>query len=176
MNNTIKIYSVTSEQNVAEALAEITIDCVEEGSAVGFMHPLSKEKAVNFWKEILASASQGERIVLVAEDTLTHTLVGTVQSIFAPAENRTYWADIAKMQVLRRARKMGVGTALMQAIEAASRSAGKTHLFLDTVTNGDGERLYEKLGWQRCGKIPEFAYWPQGNCSCDVTLFYKILK
>lgn len=171
-----KIYPVTSEQNVAEALARISIDCVEEGSAVGFMAPLTMERALSYWQKSLESVTQGERIILVAEDTLTHTLVGTVQSIFAPAENRTCWADIAKMQVLRRARKMGVGTALMQAIEAASKSAGKTHLFLDTVTNGDAERLYEKLGWQRCGKIPEFAYWPRGNGFCDVTLLYKILK
>jgi GNAT superfamily N-acetyltransferase len=79
------------------------------------------------------------------------------------------------MQVHRRARRRGLGAALMRAAEAAARDAGKTLLVLDTVTGSDAERLYERLGWQRCGVIPNYALWPRGGL-CSTTVFYRVLE
>jgi hypothetical protein len=62
----------------------------------------------------------------------------------------------------------------MRAAEAEAREAGKTLLVLDTVTGGDAERLYARLGWQRCGVIPGYALWPQGGL-CSTTVFYRVL-
>jgi hypothetical protein len=62
----------------------------------------------------------------------------------------------------------------MLAAEAAAREAGKTLLVLDTVTGGDADRLYERLGWQRCGIIPGYALWPDGS-PCSTTVFYRQL-
>jgi hypothetical protein len=45
-------------------------------------------------------------------------------------------------------------------------------LVLDTVTGGDAERLYERVGWTKSGVIPNYALWPQGGF-CDTTVFYK---
>ena len=67
----------------------------------------------------------------------------------------------------------GVGAALLAAAENASLSAGKTLLVLDTAS-GDAERLYAKLGWQRCGVIPGYALLPGGGL-CDTTFFYRTL-
>jgi hypothetical protein len=62
----------------------------------------------------------------------------------------------------------------MDAADEAARGAGKSLLVLDTVTGGDAERLYPRLGWQRCGVIPDFALWPTGGF-CATTFFYKAL-
>jgi hypothetical protein len=43
------------------------------------------------------------------------------------------------------------------------------------VTDGDAERLYARLGWQRVGVIPGYALWPHGGL-CDTTYFYKTLS
>jgi ribosomal protein S18 acetylase RimI-like enzyme len=67
-----------------------------------------------------------------------------------------------------------VGEALMRAAEAAAREAGKRVLVLDTVTGGDAERLYERVGWMKAGVIPNYALWPRGGF-CDTTVFYKQL-
>jgi ribosomal protein S18 acetylase RimI-like enzyme len=64
------------------------------------------------------------------------------------------------MLVLRRARRQGVGEALMRAAEAAALEAGKTLLVLDTAS-ADAERLYDRLGWERAGRIPNYALWPE---------------
>jgi hypothetical protein len=45
---------------------------------------------------------------------------------------------------------------------------------LDTATGSDGARLYERSGWTRCGDIPGYALWPDGQ-PCVVTIFYKHL-
>jgi GNAT superfamily N-acetyltransferase len=170
----IRIRAAGDEPRLAAALAEVLIDCVEGGASVSFMWPLPHRQAVAFWQQAMDSARRGERIVLVAEDTDTGTVVGTVQLLLATPDNQPHRADVAKMLVHRCARRRGLGAALMQAAEAAARDAGKTLLVLDTVTGGDAERLYCRLGWQRVGVIPGYALWPNGGL-CDTTYYYKIL-
>jgi GNAT superfamily N-acetyltransferase len=89
-------------------------------------------------------------------------------------DNQPHRADVAKMLVHRAARRQGLGAQLMRAAEESSREAGRSLLVLDTVTGGDAERLYIRLGWQRVGVIPGYALWPQGGL-CDTTLFYRVL-
>jgi hypothetical protein len=48
-------------------------------------------------------------------------------------------------------------------------------LVLDTVTGGDADRLYARLGWQRCGVIPGYALWPRGGL-CATTYYYRVLE
>ena len=174
MEDPFRIYRANHEPTVVQALAEVLLDCVEGGASVGFMHPLPRSKAVAFWEKTFASAVRGERIVLVAEDAESKTIVGTVQVVLDMPDNQPHRADVAKMQVHRRARRRGLGAALVRAAEAAAREAGRTLLVLDTVTGSDAERLYARLGWQRCGVIPGYALWPQGGL-CDTTVFYRVL-
>jgi hypothetical protein len=62
---------------------------------------------------------------------------------------------------------------LLLAAENVARECGKSLLVLDTAS-ADAERLYAKLGWQRCGVVPGFALLPQGGL-CDTTFFYRNL-
>jgi GNAT superfamily N-acetyltransferase len=156
------------------ALSDVLIDCVEGGASVSFMLPLSRDRADAFWHGVAEGAIAGERILLVAQDRTSGQVVGTVQVILKQPENQPHRADIAKMLVHRGFRKHGIGAALMRAAEAAARKAGKTVLVLDTVTGGDAERLYERVGWTKSGIIPNYALWPQGGF-CDTTVFYKLL-
>ena len=155
------------------ALADILIDCVERGASVSFMHPLSREKAEAFWADVAESVARGERILLVAERD--GEIVGTVQVVFAGEENQPHRSDIAKMLVHGRARRRGIAERLMRAAEAAAHAAGKTVLVLDTVTGGDAERLYARLGWTRVGVIPNYALFPDGR-PCATTFFCKALS
>jgi GNAT superfamily N-acetyltransferase len=112
----------------------------------------------------------GERALLVAEDEAG--VVGTVQLVLAQPDNQPHRADLAKLQVHRRARRQGLAEALMHAADDAARAAGKTLLVLDTVTGSDADRLYTRLGWQRVGEVPGFALWPRGG-ECPTTFFWK---
>jgi len=166
-----RLESVTPAQ-VGE-LADLLIDCVEGGASVSFMLPLTRERATAFWQRVADGVARGERALLVAEDAQGR-IVGTVQLVLDQPENQPHRADVAKMLVHRRARRQGLGATLMRAAEAAARETGKTLLVLDTVTGGDAERLYARLGWQRVGSIPGYALWPQGG-PCATTYFYREL-
>jgi GNAT superfamily N-acetyltransferase len=156
-----------------EGLSDVLIDCVEGGASVSFMLPMSRGKAETFWRAALASAARGERIVLAAEDR-AGAIIGTVQVILAQPENQPHRGDLAKMLVHRRARRQGIGAALLTAAERSAFRAGKTLLVLDTAS-GDAERLYARHGWQRVGQIPDYALWPDG-APCPTTFFFKFLR
>jgi GNAT superfamily N-acetyltransferase len=159
-------------QREIQQLSDVLIDCVEGGASVSFMLPISRATAIAFWQNVAAGVAGGERILLVAED-VAGSIVGTVQVLFAQAENQPHRGDVAKMLVHRRARRHGVGAALLGAAETAALEAGKTVLVLDTAS-GDAERLYARLGWQRCGVIPDYALLPGGGY-CDTTFFFRTL-
>jgi len=155
-----------------QGLSDVLIDCVEGGASVSFMLPMSRAKAETFWRNAAASVARGERVVLSAEDE-TGSIVGTVQVILAQPENQPHRGDLAKMLVHRRARRRGIGEALLVAAEQSALEGGKTLLVLDTASD-DAERLYARQGWQRCGIIPNYALLPDGR-PCATTYFFKSL-
>ncbi len=165
-----RLTSVDDEQ--VEQLADLLIDCIDGGASVSFMHPLSQAKAQAFWRRVADGVASGERALLVAEDD--EGIVGTVQLVLDQPENQPHRADLVKMLVHRRARRQGLGAALMQAAEATARECGKTVLVLDTVPGSDAERLYARLGWVRVGEIPDYALLSHGGLA-PTTIFYKRL-
>ena len=162
----------TVDETQIEQLADVLIDCVEGGASVSFMLPLTRERATGFWRRVAADVATGARVLLVAEDA--QGICGTAQLIFDLPENQPHRADLGKMLVHRRARRQGIGTALMRAAEIAAGDAGRTLLVLDTVNESSAARLYERLGWVRVGTIPEYALMPDG-VPCATTIYYRLL-
>jgi len=175
MNPGVTVRRLGAEAAAAkvEALADVLIDCVEGGASVSFMLPLSRDKALAFWRGVAEGVARGERVLLVAEEG-SGRVVGTVQMIMSLPDNQPHRGDVAKMLVHRDARRQGVAGRLMAALDDAARDEGKTVLVLDTVTGGDAERVYERAGWQRVGSVPKYALMPEGGF-CATTFFYKHL-
>lgn len=152
-------------------LADVLLDVVEGGASVSFMHPFTREKAIAFWQGVAKSVAAGERAIVVAEDE--QGICGTAQLILALPENQPHRADLAKMLVHRRARRRGIGAAVLKAAEDLARGLGKTLLVLDTAS-ADAERLYERAGWIKVGVIPDYALMPDGPF-CDTIVYYRRL-
>jgi GNAT superfamily N-acetyltransferase len=168
---TIRRLDAVDDSQVA-GLADLLVDCVDDGASVGCMQPLAREKAVAFWRRVAEGVAAGERALLIAEDGTG--IVGTVHLILALPENQPHRADLTKMLVHPRARRRGLGTALMRAAEEMARDCGRTLLVLDTVTGSDADRLYARLGWVRVGEIPDFALLARGGL-WGTMVFYKKL-
>jgi GNAT superfamily N-acetyltransferase len=165
-----RLHSVDDAQ--VDALADVLIDCIDGDAGVSFLHPLAPDRARAFWRGVAADVAEGARALLVAEDD--SGIVGTVQLVLRQPENQPHRADLSKMLVHRRARRRGLGVALLDAAEETARDCGKTLLVLDTNTGSDAERLYARMGWVRVGTIPGYSVQPRGGLRAT-TLFYKTL-
>ena len=72
-------------------LAEVLIDCVNGGASVSFMHPLTRDRAVAFWRGVAEDVGTKKRAVIVAEDPLG--VCGTVQLVLELPENQPHRAE-----------------------------------------------------------------------------------
>jgi GNAT superfamily N-acetyltransferase len=153
-------------------LAGVLIDCVDGGASVSFMRPPTRERAVAFWRGVADGVAAGERALLVAEDD--QGICGTVHLVLSQPENQPHRAELSKMLVLRRARCRGIGAALLRAAEDTARDCNKSLLVLDTASD-EAERLYQRQGWTRVGRIPGFALLPDGGL-CATTLYYREIR
>ena len=167
--NVRRLHAVSDAE--IEGLADVLLDVVEGGASVSFMHPFTRDKAIAFWRGIAKGVAAGERAIVIAEDE--HGVCGTAQLILALPENQPHRADLSKMLVHRRARRRGIGEAVLRAAEDVARELGKSLLVLDTAS-ADAERLYERGGWIKVGVIPDYALLPDG-AFCDTIVFYRRL-
>jgi GNAT superfamily N-acetyltransferase len=156
----------------APALCDLLMDCVAGGASVGFLQPMSVAKAQRFWDGVADAVARAETVLLVARDG-DGRIAGSVQLVLATKENQPHRADVSKLLVHRRTRRLGVGATLMREVEAVARRIGRTLLVLDTATP-EAERLYQREGWARCGTIPDYALMPDGAL-CATTIFFKRL-
>jgi GNAT superfamily N-acetyltransferase len=154
-----------------DELARLLVDAVDSGASVSFMHPLSIDDARRWWMQTLERADP-RAIVLISRDE--HGIAGSVLLHPAWPPNQPHRAEITKLLVHHRARRQGIGRALMAEIELRGRAAGFTLLTLDTVRGDPAEQLYTNAGWHRVGVIPHYALYPDGR-PCDTVIFYKKL-
>ena len=153
------------------ALAEVLADAVESGAAVSFLS-LTRTEAESWWRKLLSTPASGA-IFLVARDAAG--IVGSVQLHPSWAPNQPHRADVVKLIVHRRARRLGIGRQLMQALEREAALAGYRLLVLDSKRGDAGEQLYRALGWTVVGTIPHFALDTDGVTLHDTVVFYKEL-
>jgi ribosomal protein S18 acetylase RimI-like enzyme len=158
---TFRIAPLTDTPQIRTALSELLVETVASGGSVSFMHPLVPDVADAFWRDSLASAARGERIVFGAHDG--DDLVATVTLVLGLPPNQPHRAEIAKMMTRLSHRHRGIATALMRAAETLAREHGRILLVLDTATDGGASELYEGLGFQLTGTIPDYALKPHGG-------------
>jgi GNAT superfamily N-acetyltransferase len=154
-------------------LAEILIACVEAGASVSFLPPLSREKAKAFWHRVAGEVGGGKRVLLAA--WRDGVICGTGMLDLATAENQPHRAEVQKVLVHPATRCRGVGREIMQALEQAAWTAGRTLLTLDTRAGDAGEALYRAQGWHEAGRIPGYARDADGSPH-DTVFFWKEMK
>jgi GNAT superfamily N-acetyltransferase len=169
----LEIVELTAEEAIARIgeLADILLDAVRDGASVGFMSDISRAEAEAFWRETIAAIAAGTIIFAVAQNS---ALVGCVLLQPCRKPNQPHRADVAKLLVLARARRGGIASRLMDALEARSRALGRTLLTLDTATGSDAENFYVRRGYGRAGVIPGYALMPDG-APTGTTFYYKQL-
>jgi GNAT superfamily N-acetyltransferase len=151
-------------------LARVLADCVDGNASVSFMPPFGQREAEAFFRSVAEDVADGKTVLLAAK--YNGRIEGTVQLGLDTPPNQPHRGDVKKLLVHRGARKAGLASQLMRELENSARRRGRWLLVLDTIRDGDAERLYARLGWQRTGVIPDYALFPDGSL-CDTVVFWK---
>jgi ribosomal protein S18 acetylase RimI-like enzyme len=169
----IQIRTLRSSPDICATLGEMLVETVENGGSVSFMHPLPFEAANEFWRNSLASADRGERIVLGAFDG--EDLIGTVTLVLNLAQNQPHRAEIVKMMTRVSHRHRGIATALLREAERIAIARGRWLLVLDTAEDEGAAGLYERMGFKLTGLIPDYALKPHGGLT-GTLIYWKRLQ
>ena len=170
----IAIEQLTADQahiNVDD-LVELLRDSVAGGASVGFLPPLEIDEARAYWSGAIADMAEGALLLLIARQE--GSVVGTIQLALAQKPNARHRAEVQKLMVHTRARRQGIGQALLTAADDAARRAGRTLLVLDTRAGDPSEQLYLKHGYTRVGAIPQYARSANGELHATA-IFYRLL-
>jgi ribosomal protein S18 acetylase RimI-like enzyme len=168
----VEINRLASTPSTIAALSEILIEVVAGGGSVSFMHPLAPHVAKDFWAKSLGAADNGKRVVLGA--TLEGKIVGTVTLDLDSPQNQPHRADIAKLMTKVRCRGRGVARELMLEAERIAVADGRTLLTLDTAAEDGAAGLYERLGYEFAGAIPDYALKPLGGLTATLVYFKRV--
>jgi acetyltransferase len=168
----IKIrHVIKTEPAIESALSELLIDAVHNGASVGFLAPLPKEIAENYWQKVFAALGDGLALWVAESDG---KLVGSVQLDRCQKQNGRHRAEIQKLFVLKAFRGQSISSKLMAAAENFAHNDQRTLLVLDTLAGTFAETVYQHLGWQKAGEIPQYAATPDGVLQATV-YYYKLL-
>jgi acetyltransferase len=156
----------------APQLRALLLDAVAHGASVGFVMPLEDSVADAYWRDVAQAVGAASRVLLVA--WRDNVLVGTVQLDLCMKPNGSNRAEVQKLLVHSGARRGGVGTVLMEALETQALALRRGLLFLDTEAGSDAEALYARLGYTRVGELPEYCATPGGAWRATA-IWYKTL-
>ncbi len=172
MDQGLEIRALSGEPPVIDRLAHILVAAVAGGGSVGFMHPLPPAAARRFWRQALADAAKGGRVVLGAY--VGEELAATASLLLATPPNQPHRAEIAKMMTHPDHRGRGIARALLLKAESVAAEHGRSVLILDTAEDGGAAPLYEGVGYRRVGLIPDYAFKPHGGLTGTILYFKRI--
>ena len=109
-----------------------------------------------------------------APSTAKH-LIGTVTLLLNLPPNQPHRAEIAKMMTRVSHRHRGIATALLREAERMAIARGRWLLVLDTAEDEGAAGLYERMGFQLTGVIPDYAFKPHGGLT-GTLIYWKRLR
>ena len=170
----ITVFTADDIREHLPALSSLLRDCVLAGASISFVVPFEHADAQVFWQDnVLPAVQHGTRILLVAQHA--GEIGGSVQLDYDTPPNQPHRAEVRKLMVHPRFRRLGIAKALMQQIEAMAGQIGRHLLVLDTRSGSEAEPLYTALGYTTVGVIPGYAKDAMGDDLHSTTVMYKQL-
>lgn len=158
------------DTTIKSALAEILVRLVADGASVGFIAPLTHERARQFWDTLPRPGVHLFIATVPSGSDAGATVVGTAQLHLAAQENGRHRAEAAKLLVHPDWQRRGIARALLNALESRAEVLGRSTLILDTREGDPSNALYIGAGWTRVGRIAEYCRSNDGNL--DATIVY----
>lgn len=169
----MRVIAASELIDVIGDLSDLFVETVNGGSPLGFMPPITRDTARDYWISLLPELRALRRILLVAMSE--GRVIGSAQLELSRRGNSPHRATVEKVFVARSVRGRGVGTALMNAIEEVALQHGRTLLMLNTRFDLPPHRWYQSLGYKDVGVIPGWTIGANGE-RFDHVYMYKELR
>jgi ribosomal protein S18 acetylase RimI-like enzyme len=170
----IELLNAISSLEHVPVLIEILQDSINSGASIGYLPPFSDLDARDYWTGVLEKVAKGSVLLWVARDAELG-VVGTVQLEFASKTNALHRAEVCKLLVHQRARRRGVARGLMLELLRVAGEMNRTTLVLDTREGDPSNILYQSLGFQISGLIPDYVTNEHGEFQATV-IYFKLLN
>jgi len=171
-STTIRRIRARDLKHVITDLTDVFVDTVNNGSPLGFMPPITREVARDFWISLLPELEAGSRILLVA--CIEDRVVGSGQLALSQRSNSPHRAELQRLFVSRAARGQGIGASLVMALHQIARQHGRTLISLSTRHNEPAEDFYLTLGYKVAGVIPGWTIGRDGQQYDHATLYTEL--
>ena len=158
--------------DVITDLSDLFVETVNGGSPLGFMPPITRDTARDYWISLLPELRSLRRILLVA--LVEGRVIGSAQLELSRRGNSPHRATVEKVFVGRAARGRGIGTALMNTIEDVALQHGRTLLLLNTRFDLPPHRWYLGLGYRDVGVIPGWTIGANGERFDHVSMYKEL--
>ncbi|KAK1836949.1 acetyltransferase [Podospora conica] len=169
-------------------IAALHAACITGDKMAGpFLPPLKHEKLLAWWKERIAEATRGARVIVLLfapTTTPTPTASGTttgpaIRGIamlkLDETETGPFRAEIDAVLVQQGARRQGCGRALVGALEAEAGRRGRSLLLVHVESDSIAETAFVHFGYTEIGRVPQYSRFPP-NGKKPATFFYKDLS
>lgn len=168
----INCYDKKISENKIDELVNVLYKCVLGGASVGYTDAEAQINEMrNYWIDVNHSLSTNSFKLISAE--LDNQIVGVVGLELCAKPNGKHRGEICKLLVLPEYRRKGLARKLMQEAEQVAWNLGLRLLTLDTNTKGITVSLYNSLGWQISGEIPDFAQSVGGILESTTIMFKR---
>lgn len=159
------------------ALVRLLQACVAGGASIGWPQVPDDAVAGAFWRGCAEASARGERCFWLAlqDRADPDSVLGSTQLGLAGMPNGRHRAELMKVMVHPQARRRGLASALLQHAEAQALARGRWLLVLDTLSGSDAERLYARLGWHTCGRIPDYAELGDGRTAATTVMHKRLV-
>lgn len=151
-------------------LADLLIVCVAHGGSLGYRALLAPERARAVFAELAGAERAGQALVFAA--IIDGRIAGCIAVLAERRETEPHVAEIGKLMVSPDFRRLGIGAALVAAAERAALAWGRTRLYLFAADDGMAPEFYDRVGYERTGRIPEAAALPDDTFA-DALIFTK---
>ena len=168
----VRVIAAPELVHVLNDLTQRLVETVNGGSPLGFMPPIDRDIARDYWISMLPELRSGKRVLLVAMSE--GTVLGSAQLVPSHRPSSPHRAEIEKMFVNPAVRNLGVGTALMNAIESLALHYGRTLLLLNTRYDQPAHAWYKSLGYTDVGVIPGWTVGVNGERYDHVAMFKEL--
>ena len=170
----IRILNAAEFEIARPSLVALLLDVLGAGDSLGFLAPLDKAAANDYWSGVKAAMEGGAQLLFVAERN--GALYGSVQLQLCSAANGANRAEVQKLMVHPEVRRAGAATALMTALEAEALRRERGLLVVDTEAGAGAEKLCRALRYSYLGSLPDYACSPQGEWRANAIYFKTMFR